>query len=355
VQPDSTTGAESKSIDPTYELGLACPICMATGTQRLLRARQVVGLSLPGRPFFRAFAWADDIDRLKYSPLYYGICHCPRCHFSGPESDFRAEVGQRHVNIRTVQRLFVEERAGAKGIIAEILGPSFDRLAEPERSLRLILAAIRTECLPYPELWRRREIARLYLHLAWLYLDECHYDWAGVRPAEAPRYLEDGPQRARLDETLRFLALLRPEWPEIPLDESFTRAEALRYHQEVYQSRSQPEPEEAVLEERQLGELFGLAGQNEQARTMLARAQRSCQRFFKSETLRQQELFEDTTFSMAERRALSAKIQRLRALSGELAEQAQMLAPDRKPAAPQGSPRSSSPPQKAPKKRFGIF
>lgn len=322
----TTAGSQTDSQGPghpSYVASLTCPICREATQQELVRARVVLTLPVKGHPFHRAFGWADEtIDRTKASPLHYGLCLCPLCGYPGLESDFRQGLALNHGSIRTLRKMFVEEQAGRRSPVPRILGPFPLELPEPERSIRMTLAAIRAEMLPYPELWRHRELGRLHLHLAWIYLDELHLNWEGARSSEPPRFEDEGPNAERLTECWQRLSPLKASWPDIPLREEAAREAALRYHKSVYQTRvEEPGPEEAVKQELQLAELLGFMGQMEAAKDMLERARATSISLRTEAMARQKSTFEDTTFSLADRRLLSARIQRLTAMTVEIGEQ----------------------------------
>ena len=360
LRPDTTAQAK-----PFYSVNLPCPVCGLQGTHRVLRAKAVLSLEIPGHPFLRAFTWSQEQPRPQNSPFFFGLCCCPTCRYVGVDGEFRPEESLVHPNARSVRKVFINERAGRQGAVFALLGKDPEMLPEPERSIRLNLAAIRAEMLVYPELWRRAELGRLYLRLAWFYLDEAHLDWQGVRPAAPPVYLESGPNAERLRRVLASLESLRSEWPEIPLEEECCRQEALRFHHEVFQSRRDlPDPVQAVTEERQLAQLFGLVGQLDTARELLDRALQLCGRSRLEEFARQQSSWKDSTITMAQRRAMTVRIQRLALLAEEIAAERRDIfgapASPPKPARVEPVPRTSSRPAPArataePKKRFGFF
>jgi hypothetical protein len=364
VQPISTPGRPPGQAEPSYTAELLCPLCRQTGTQRLLRSRQVLTLQVKKRPFQRAFCWSEGYSRLLDSPLFYGVCVCPHCRYPAAESDFRLEPSATHPNQKALCHLFLEEKAGTVGPLAEILGPPAEGLADPERAIRWTLAAIRTETLLYPERWRRRELGRHYLRLFWLFLDEGHFAWDQCKPLEAMTYLDIGPNHPRLTRILAGLEGYRSLWPEIPLAEEVARDEALRFHREVYEQRPQePEPEEAVAEERQLAQLFGLTGQTEQSRDMLDRARATCMRLRQEAAQQQQAAWDEVALTLAERRLLTTRIQRLGLLASEIAEErTDLFGPiprtQGKPA-PAAPVRSGGKPPAAkavkPKRRFSLF
>ncbi len=311
---------------PTYEVALACPACGAVREQQVLRARQVLTLSVPGRPFERAFGWVESFCRTEDSPFYHNLCLCPECRYPGPESDFRLAPGQVPENQRSLQRLFRAEAAGDGSPVGAILGSRLEIYSEPERSLRLLLASLRAEMLHYPELWRRPQLGRLYLRLAWIYLDELHLSWNGLRPGDPPAYSAAGANRARMTEILSRLRALQNQWPEIPLDEEAARQAALRFHREVYQTRpTKPTAEAGAIEERQLAELYGLVGEKDKARELLDRAQDTCILGRTAANQHLQSGSRDATLTSLERNKLSAMIQRLARLSEEIAEQRRLI------------------------------
>jgi hypothetical protein len=320
------------AMERTYTASLICPVCDQTGAHEVLRARQVLALALADKPFHQVYGWTEGPGRAEDSPLYYGLCRCASCGFPGLENDFRLKAGESIANRRSLRRLFVEDRAGTSGALAQIAGGLGAMPHGSERSIRLLLGAIRAETLPYPEFWRRREIGRLHLRLALLYFDELHVDWNG--PKQVPRYLERGPRAERLLAILNGLAPLRAEWPEIPLDPADPAEQALRFHREVYESRAEdPDPVQSVLEERRLAELYGMTGRREQAKEMLARARTTCARLRNEAAERERHSREDARISLEEIRALPVRIQRLNRLAEELKEEYRAICPpERKPA-----------------------
>jgi hypothetical protein len=372
MKPAQNYDKPDSQLDPWYRVDLACPICGQVRPQPALRARQALAIEIRTNPFLRAFCWSEGHSRLEISPLYFGICLCPHCRFPGIEADFRIPVGESHPHVRSHRRMFLEEQAGIDGPLATLLGLGKTGMSRPELSIRLTLAAIRTEMFVGPERWRRRELGRLYLHLFWLFLDEGHFSWEGLRPLEAPQYREEGPNRARLEAILTKLEPFRSCWPDIPLTETIARAEALRFHREAYELRlHEPGPEEAVLEERLLGQLFGLCGQFEQARDLYSRARQTCVRKRNETVALMQAAWDGAVLTLAERRRLTATIRTLTALLKEITEEQQDLfgltptdaskagasggakgqahaRPGTKPAGPGGT----VPPAK---KKFGLF
>jgi len=306
--------------DPAYAVELPCPACASRNLAILLRAKQTLTLSIPGHPFLRAFAWSEERNRLELSPLYFGAIVCAGCRFPGQEGEFRASDQEGgHPRRATLQRLFVTEAAGRSGPVADTLGPDPEALREPERTLRILLAAIRAGTLPYPEFWNHAELGRLHLRLVWLFLDELHLDWTDVRPASPPRCLEDGPNAPRFKKILAELESIREFWPDAPLDECALREGALRFHREAFERRvEEPEAVQAVLEEWELAGLHGLTGDVEQAREILLHARLTCASRKEKELRRQKEAFENATLTMGERRALSTRIQRLGTLYDEI-------------------------------------
>jgi len=298
------------------------------------------------------------------SPLYHGFCLCPHCQYPGTEADFRTDDGSPHPNRPAIQRLFVEHRAGRRGLIAELLPSSLDMLPEPERTIRLSLAGIRAEILVGPDRLRRRELGKRYLHLYWLYLDEAHLEWDPAAARNGPEYLDEGPRYPRLMEALSALERLRPQWPEIPLSEADALSEALRFHLEAYELRAgEPEAEEAAHEERLLAHLFWLSGKLNLARDMFDRARATCLAG-RSEAARQQQAgWDQGTLTLAERRRLTSLVRRLSNLAQEITEERrdhfgrgrQEEGSAAGPGAPAGSPGRETPRKDRRKRRFKLF
>jgi hypothetical protein len=262
----------ANSDRPDYQVVLRCPACGERSSQRVMKSNLLLPVPVPGHPFLRAYTWSDGKARVS-RPLHFGICICPCCRYPDVEADFRDGAERTHDISRTLRRFFVEQLAGASPPLANILGSDLETLGEPDRTTRLHLAAIATQRLIYPELWRRREIGQLYLRLAWLYLDEMHLRWDAVHPTAPPAYEAAGPGHARMQAVLSQLEPIREVWSEIPLDEESTRREVLRFHQEAYTRRVDlPTPEECVADERLLAILFGLNGDREKAKEMFERA-----------------------------------------------------------------------------------
>ena len=275
-----------------------------------MKSNLLLPVRVPGHPFLRAYTWSDGTPRAA-RPLHFGICLCPSCRFPGIEADFREGAERTHDISRTLRRIFVDRTAGWAPPLTEILGTGLEAMEDPERTTRLHLAAIATQRLLYPELWRRREIGQLYLRLAWLYLDELHLRWDPERSTTPPAYEPEGPGRARMQAVLDKLAGVREVWPEVPLNEASTRREVLRFHQEAYTRRADVlTPEEAVADERLLAVLFGFNGDRDMAKEMYDRALDTCVRL-RQETAQQQAGAWANGLSATEAKALAIRIQRL--------------------------------------------
>jgi hypothetical protein len=309
--------------DRVYAVSLTCPVCGTPGVQKALRARQVIALSVPGHPFHRGYTWTDGLGRLEDSPLYYGLCLCPECRYPALESEFRATPEETPAAHRSsFRRLFVEGKAGKDGPVGEVLGACPELLPQPERAVRISLAAIRAQTLPYPEFWRRPELAGLLLRLSRLYFDELHLSWEDFKPGQTPRYVGHSQRAAALRSILDALSTLRSSWSEIPLSLDEAQAQALRFQREIYESRAgELAPEETVHEERRLARLLGVNGQRELARDMYVRARATCARL-RADALRRQQLpYEECPLSLGERRALTTLIQRLGAIHQEITDE----------------------------------
>jgi hypothetical protein len=350
VAPNSSVNADQ----PEYSVALECPACGERSSQRVMKSNLLLTVRVPGHSFLRAYTWSDGRARAS-RPLHFGICLCPCCRYAGSEADFRDGAG-RTLDIRqTLRRHFVEQLVGSTSPLAEILGPAVEAMEEPERTTRLHLAAIATQRLVYPELWRRREIGQLYLRLAWLYLDELHLRWDPAHPAGPPAYEPEGPGFARMQDILARLELVRAAWPDAPLDESTTRREVLTFHQEAYTRRADvPSPEESVADERLLAVLFGLNGDRDKAKEMYERAFESCIRL-RQEATKQQTGAWDSGLSATETKALAIRIQRLtRSAESIKDEMNEAFKPPKPKVIPLPVPRQAAPP---PRKKgiFGIF
>ena len=275
-----------------------------------MKSNLLLSVRVPGHPFLRAYTWSDGTARVP-RPLHFGICVCPCCRYPGAEADFRDGPERTHDISRTLRRFFVERSVGWGPPLADILGTDLETMEDPERATRRHLAAIATQRMVYPELWRRREIGQLYLRLAWLYLDEMHLRWNPDHPTAPPTYEPEGPGHARMQAVLAGLAPVRTAWPEIPLDEESTRREVLKFHQEAYTRRAGiPTPEESVADERLLAVLFGLNGEREMAKEMFDRALDTCIRLRQEATQQQSEAW-NNGLSATETKALAIRIQRL--------------------------------------------
>lgn len=307
---DPATNSAVSPDHPEYLVALDCPACGERSSQRVMKSNLLLTVRVPGHPFLRAYTWSDGKARAS-RPLHFGICLCPFCRYPGSEADFRDGAERTHDIRRTLRRFFVDQSAGASPPLAEILGTGLEAMEEPERTTRLHLAAIATQRLVYPELWRRREIGQLYLRLAWLYLDELHLRWDPARAAAPPVHEIEGPGSARMRHVLARLAPVRAVWPEAPLDEDSTRREVLEFHQEAYTRRvGVPSPEESVADERLLAVLFGLNGDRDKAKEMYDRAFDTCIRL-RQEATKQQSGAWDSGLSATETKALTIRIQRL--------------------------------------------
>jgi hypothetical protein len=321
-----------------------------------MKSNLLLPVRVPGHPFLRAYTWYDGKARVS-RPLHFGICLCPCCRYPGVEVDFRDGAERTHDISRTLRRFFVEQSAGWGPPLADILGTGLEAMEHPERTTRLHLAAIATQRLIYPELWRRREIGQLYLRLAWLYLDEMHLRWDPDHPTAPPTYEPEGPGYERMQAVLARLGPVRGAWPEIPLDEESTRREVLEFHQEAYTRRVDiPTPEESVADERLLAVLFGLNGDREKAKEMFERALDSCIRL-RQEATQQQSGAWNSGLSATETKALAIRIQRLGKSAEGIRDEMNTAFPSRKArvsALPPPRRTAIAPPPKK-KRILGIF
>lgn len=339
-----------------YQVDLGCPACGERSSQRVMKSNLLLTVRVPGHPFLRAYTWSDGKSRAA-RPLHFGICICPCCRYAGAEADFRDGAERTHDIKRTLRKHFVELSAGWNAPLADILGSGLETMEDPERTARLHLAAIATQRLIYPELWRRREIGQLYLRLAWLYLDELHLCWDPDRPTSPPSYHAQAPGYERMLGVLTRLEPVRAVWSEIPLDEESTRGEVLRFHQEAYTRRIDvPKPEESVADERLLGVLFGLNGDREKAKEMFDRAFDTCIRL-RQEATQQQSRAWETGLSATETKVLATRIQRLSKIAeGIRDEMNAAFAPPKAQVTPLPSPKRTLAASRPKKKRiFGIF
>ncbi len=353
---DPVVNSAIKADRPDYQVVLCCPACGERSSQRVMKSNLLLTVRVPDHPFFRAYAWSDGTARV-VRPLHFGICFCPRCRYAGAEAEFRDGAERTHDISRTLRRHFVEQTAGMTQPLRTILGPGPDSTPDPERATRLHLAAIATQRLIYPELWRRREIGQLYLRLAWLYLDELHLRWDPERPTTPPVYEAQGPGHAQMQEVLARLEGVRAVWPEAPLDEESTRREVLRFHQEAYMRRADtPSPEESVADERLLAVLFGLNGDREKAKEMYERALDTCIRLRQDASQLQARAW-DSGLSASETKALAIRIQRLSKSAEAIRDEMNAAFPPAKarvtplPAARRAP--AVAPPKK--KRVFGLF
>ncbi len=341
---------------PDYQVALCCPACGERSLQRVMKSNLLLPVRVPGHPFLRAYTWSDGKPRESH-PLHFGVCFCPCCHYPDIEADFRDGAGRTHDISRTLRRFFVEQLVGWGRPLADILGTGMESMEDPERTTRLHLAAIATQRLIYPELWRRREIGQLYLRLAWLYLDEKHLRWDPDHPTAPPTYEIEGPGYARMQAVLAQLEPIRAAWPEIPLDEESTRREVLKFHQEAYTRHSGTlTPEESVADERLLAVLFGLNGDQEMAKEMFERALDSCIRL-RQEATQQQSGAWNSGLSATETKALAIRIQRLSKSAEGIRDEMNTAFPPPKARVSALPPSRRSTTASSPKKRriFGIF
>lgn len=353
---DSAANRTADQDRPDYHVALCCPACGEKSSQRIMKSNLVLPVRVPGHPFLRAYTWSDGTARTA-RPLHYGICLCPACRFAGIEADFRGGAERTHDISRTLRRFFVEQAAGSGSPLGAILGSGMDSMEDPQRTTRLHLAAIATQRLVYPELWRRREIGQLYLRLAWLYLDELHLRWDPAHPTAPPAWEERGPGYERIQAVLHDLAGVRTAWPEIPLDETSTRQEVLRFHQEAYTRRAGAlTPEESVADERLLAVLFGLNGDRDMAKEMYDRALNTSIRL-RQEATDQQSRAWTSGLSATETKALAARIQRLGKSAEAIRDEMNTAFPPPKAKVTALPPARPAAPAPAAKKRrmFGIF
>jgi hypothetical protein len=354
LDPVSNGGANPDR--PDYQVVLCCPACGERSSQRVMKSNLLLTVRVPEHPFLRAYTWSDGRARVA-RPLHFGICSCPRCRYPGAEAEFRSGAERTHDISRTLRRLFVEQSAGAGPPLTDILGTGLETMADPERATRLHLAAIATQRLIYPELWRRREIGQLYLRLAWLYLDEMHLRWDPDRPTAPPTYEPQGPGHARMQAVLARLGPVRALWPEVPLDEESTRHEVLRFHQEAYTRRVDiPTPEESVADERLLAVLFGLNGNREKAKEMFERALDTCIRLRQEATQQQAKAWE-SGLSASETKALATRIQRLGKSAEGIRDEMNLAFPPPKARVTALPPprRTAAEPTPRKKRIFGLF
>ena len=316
------TGPQSNGPEkPLFSTILRCPACGEKATQRLVKAHLVLAVPVPGKPFHRAFAWMQGTAGGNTSPLYHGICVCPECRYPGIESDFR-EAGDRAPVGQALRRLFAEKGAGLRAPLAAILGPFPETEPEPDRAVRLTLGAIAAQQMIYPEYWRLPVLARLYLRLTWLYLDELHLAWKGDGHDLLEGWHERGPGHDRFEAVLAKLAPVREAWRNMPLNEELARRHALRLHQKVYDVRQDiPQPEELVAEERLLAELYGLNGDLYQAAEMFGRALDSCLRL-REEAYELHQTAWDRGLTISEVRVLATRVHRMGLLADEINLQA---------------------------------
>jgi hypothetical protein len=321
-----------------------------------MKSNLLLTLRVPHHPFLRAYTWTEGGPQTA-RPLHFGVCLCPYCRYAGVEADFR-DGAERNYDIRqTLRRLFVDQSIGSGPPLSEIIGSDVESLEEPERSTRLYLAAIATQRLVYPELWRRREIGQLYLRLAWLYVDELHLRWDPSRPTAPPVFEAAGPGSARMREVLSALERVRATWPQVPLDEEATRREVLRFHQEAYTRRADtPSPEESVADERLLAILFGLNDDREKAKEMFERALNTCFRLRQEATDQQSRAWE-SGLTATETKALATRIQRLTKSAESIKDEMNAAFAPPKPkvvSIPQPRKTGTAPPDRK-KRIFGIF
>jgi hypothetical protein len=340
---------------PDYLVVLRCPACGERASQRVMKSNLLLTTHVPGHPFLRAYTWSDSKAR-EVRPIHLGVCLCPHCNYPGTDADFRQGHERTHGISRSLRRLFVEQDAGANLPLAEILGEGVEQKKEPERSLRLHLAAIAAQRLLYPELWRRREIGQLYLRLTWLYVDQLHLRWDQFRPTSVPSYHDEGPGYDEMMEALRRIEPMRDVWPDAPLNEQLAREEALRFYQDAYTTRADsPSPEELVAEERLLGVLFGMNGDPVKAKEMYERAVENCARLRQAAYREHQSAWENG-LTASEAKALATRVQRLNLMAEEIREEMKVVFAPPKPAPTPVTPiRPAAAPAPVKKKRFGIF
>jgi len=321
-----SNGPDTQPESPLYVGVLRCPACGEKSPQRMVKAHLVRTIPVPGHPFVRAFGWTDKTDRTEESPLRHGICLCAECRYAGTEADFR-DGANLQGTAQTLRRLFGEQNAGVAGPLGRILGDFPEAEPEPDRSVRYTLGAIAAQRMIYPEYWRYRLLGRLYLRLAWLYFDELHLSWAPGDRGTLTGYSESGPGAERIAKTLAALAPLRDIWPDIPLTEEAARRAALWFHRRAWELQAEEQdPLEAVAEERELAELYGLNGDVQRAGELFGRALESCLRL-RNEAHRAQQTAWDRGLTIAEARALTVRVLRLTKMAEELHDAARAHGP----------------------------
>ncbi len=317
------SGEKSRvALGRTYTARLRCPACGEHAPQELLRAHQILPISVPGKAFHRAFGWTQGRPTVEDSPLYHGLCLCPECRYPGLEWDFQAGSELPPPNVRSLRRLFVDEGAGRSTELNHFLPRDPSTLPQPERTLRLLFASVRAEMLCYPELWRKEVLGHIFQRIAWIYFDLTHLDWSVGDLTGPPGYSEHGPGAKPLADTLQGLKPLQETWPEIPLEQTRAFSQTLYWFEQHYQTHAQePGAEELAREELRLGRLYGILGKTETARELYDRARQTAFLGRDEANRMRDEIWRGKGEDVSEWRAQGIAARRLVLLLGEITEE----------------------------------
>jgi len=134
----------------------ACPVCGIASEQSVLRAKQVLTEACAaGRSSARSIGRTRRPGERLAASLR--VLRCPACRYAGWDPISGGERQTTRTSARCAGSSWKRTPAGS--VRWRTSRDLNGRGSEPERAIRLILTAIRIEMLPYPELWRRRELA----------------------------------------------------------------------------------------------------------------------------------------------------------------------------------------------------
>jgi hypothetical protein len=365
-----------------YLRNVPCPACGAVGGYPDLKTGMCAEEEREADQHVARYRWLRP-DVSPAHPPFYALAHCPTCGFTDFKEDFFEPAGARETRTSLIApRLKAEigRRGSAVGILRQghRIGP-----IDFAGALRLhLLAVALQELLPEDRRdWLR--LARLYLRTAWLYreqggtgqasvaeheglaaLDQCAAALRSLRPAverlgtvfgRTPgaatvsdfarqaetlghRYADLRTQllgQAERETPLDFLAQIRGDWPEVPLNEPACLAAAVQAFERVYQ---QGEGDTLAL----LKLMIELNYRLERFDRVLEYAASMGKRGYEERLRLQRQLDTDRTLPPAERSKVTARINRIHAtvqMAADIRKEAlgrQAAAPPR-PTAGQGA------------------